>query len=107
MHRNQQTEQHAQGEARERQLVGQELGFGVGKDKAEQEKSEDAVFQGSQGECEISVTAEKNSGGEQFHEQVARRNSGFAVAAAPAKNQPTDDGQVVIEGDGPLTAGAG
>ena len=52
MHRNQQTEQQAQGEARQCELVGQELGFSVGEDETEQKKSEDAVFQCGQSEPE-------------------------------------------------------
>ena len=45
VHRNQQAEEETESQAGERQLVGQELGFGVGEDEAQQKKSEDAVFQ--------------------------------------------------------------
>ncbi len=102
MHGNQQTEQQAKGKAGQRQLVGQQLGFGVGEDETEQEKSEDAVFQRSDRQSGVSVTAEKENSGQHFDEQVARRNSGFAMAAAAAKKQPTEDGQVVVKSNRPL-----
>src|SRR5580704_5322718 len=99
MHWNQQAEQQTEGQAGERQLIWQELGFCVSEDETEKEKSEHAEFQGGQGEPRIGVATEKKNGVEQLNEQVARRNSGLAVAALATKEQPTDDRQVVVESD--------
>ena len=78
-------EEQAQRQAGQSELVGQQLGFRVGKDEAEQEKREYAIFQGVQGESEIPVAGQKERGREQFDEYVARGNFGFAVAAAAAE----------------------
>src|SRR5258708_31980793 len=107
MYGNQQTEQHAESEAGERQFVRQQLGFGVGEDEAEYKESEDAIFQSCEGEAEIGVTNNEESAGQQFNEQITRRDFRFTIAAAAAKDKPTDYRQVVVKGDWPLAARTG
>src|SRR3989441_13175519 len=105
VHRNRQAEEQSNAKAGQRHFVREKMRFGVGEDQAQQQESEDTVFQRGQREAKVCVAGQEERAGKQLNYKIARRDEGFAVAAAAAQEQPAQDGNVVVETDGVLALG--
>src|SRR5207245_2875252 len=84
----------------------QKMGFSVSENQAEQEESEDTVFQSGQ-RAKVRVAGQEERARKQLNHKISRRDASFAVAAVATQNQPAQDGNVVVETNGLLARGAG
>src|SRR5439155_22296331 len=95
--RNYKAEQQTQDDSGQSQLIGQKMSFGVGEDQTQQKKSKNTIFQRRQRESEMQEASKEEGASEQFDCKITGRDTGFAMAAAPAQNQPAKDRNILIK----------
>ena len=81
--------------------------FSVGEDQSEQKEGESRAFQRGQCEPKMCVARKKQKPGNYFDDEISRGNPFTAIAALTAQNQPTKNGDVVVEADRMRATGTG
>src|SRR5579883_1079808 len=83
--RDEQAEQNSEAETGQRQLVGKELGLRVGKNQSDEQEGQGAVLEHRQGWAKMPGAGQKQACGQQFEQEVARRDGLLAFAATAAQ----------------------